>query len=248
MDARHPVVLLQRPALPQHHHTQLTFGLLYAWSEQYVLPLCTTRSCTEGLALGADAGDRRGRRRPTCARCWPGCGPTPARSCSSWAASSASPASGATTGAWTGTCSQTRPTPGIQALVRTLNKLYVEHPALHAQEDRPEGFRWIQADSASSNVYAFLRFDSEGRAVACLANLANQPWPRYRFGLPTGGTWQRILDTDAAGVGGHDRSGPSEVTTEALPWDGLPASVALDLPPLTVQWLSSPHPSPGAGR
>ena len=137
---------------------------------------------------------------------------------------------------------------GIQALVRTLNELYVEHPALHAQEDRPEGFRWIQADSASGNVYAFLRVDPEGRAVACLANLANQPWPRYRFGLPTGGTWQRILDTDAAGLGGRDRSGPSAVTTEPLPWDGLPASVALDLPPLTVQWLRSPHPLPGAGR
>ena len=98
------------------------------------------------------------------------------------------------------------------------------------------------ADSASSNVYAFLRFDSAGRSIACLANLANQLWPGYRFGLPVSGTWERILDTDAAALGGRDRSGPSSVTTEQLPWDGLPESVAVDLPPLTVQWLLSPEP------
>ncbi|HET9036212.1 MAG TPA: alpha amylase C-terminal domain-containing protein, partial [Myxococcaceae bacterium] len=82
-----------------------------------------------------------------------------------------------------------------------------------------------------------------GRAIACLANLANRPWPRYRFGLPIAGAWQRILDTDAAAFGGGDRSGPSVVTTEPTAWDGLSDSVAVDLPPLTVQWLLSPDTS-----
>jgi 1,4-alpha-glucan branching enzyme len=131
---------------------------------------------------------------------------------------------------------------GIQALVRTINDLYVAQSALHAQDDRPEGFRWIQADSARANVYAFLRFDPSGRTIACLANLANRPWPGYRFGLPIAGTWQRLLDTDAAALGGRDQSGPSEVTTEHVPWDGLSESIALDLPPLTVQWWLSPEP------
>ena len=137
---------------------------------------------------------------------------------------------------------------GIQALVRTLNALYRRHPALHVHDDRPDGFRWIQADSASSNVYGFVRLEPEGRAVACLANLANRPWAGYRFGLPLAGTWQRILDTDAAALGGRDRSGPSAVTTEHVPWDGLTESVALDLPPLTVQWLLSPEPTRGPRR
>jgi 1,4-alpha-glucan branching enzyme len=135
---------------------------------------------------------------------------------------------------------------GVQTLVRTLNRLYGEHPALYAQDDRLEGFRWIQADSASKNIYGFLRFDPSGRAIACIANLANQVWPGYRLGMPTAGAWRRILDTDAAAVGGGDRSGPSVATTEHVPWDGLAESVVLDLPPLTVQWLLSPEPARGS--
>ena len=57
------------------------------------------------------------------------------------------------------------------------------------------------------------------------------------------GPWQRLLDTDAAAFGGGDRSGPSVVTTEPVPWDGLPGSISIDLPPLTVQWLLSPDGS-----
>ena len=125
------------------------------------------------------------------------------------------------------------PGPGLQALVRSLNHLYAQHPALHAQDDRAEGFQWIQADAASSNVYCFLRRDRSGRSVACIANLANQAWPGYRLGAPIPGTWQRILDTDAAAVGGRDRSGPSMVRTEHLPWDAMPESLLLDLPPLS---------------
>ena len=97
----------------QHHHNQLTFGLLYAFSEHFVLPLEPRRGgAREGLALREDAGRRVAEARQPARAATPGCGPTRARSCSSWAASSASPASGTTTGAWTGTCSQTRPTPG----------------------------------------------------------------------------------------------------------------------------------------
>ena len=86
-------------------------------------------------------------------------------------------------------------------------------------------------DAASSNVYAFLRLDRSGRAIACVANLANRSWPGYRFGLPTAGTWRRLLDTDSAAVGGRDRSGPSAPATEHLPWDGMSESMVLDLPP-----------------
>jgi 1,4-alpha-glucan branching enzyme len=117
---------------------------------------------------------------------------------------------------------------------------------LHARDDVPEGFRWIQADSAAANVYGFLRFSPSGRALACVANLADRSWPGYRFGLPISGHWTPVLDTDAIAFGGRGRSGPAEPVTEPVPWDGFPQSVALDLPPLTVQWLLSPEPAPSS--
>ncbi len=233
------------PLFRMHHHNQLTFGLLYAYSEKYVLPLSHDEVVhMKGSLWGRMPGydpEKAANLRALLAWMWA----HPGRKLLFMGGEFGQPAE------WNHERSLdwhllADPThAGIQALVRNLNELYLELPALHAQDDRFEGFRWIQADAASSNVYAFLRFDPEGRAIACVANLANQPWPGYRFGVPAAGTWRRILDTDAAALGGYERSGASAVTTEHVPWDGLPESIALDLPPLTVQWLLSPEPARG---
>jgi 1,4-alpha-glucan branching enzyme len=234
------------PLFRSHHHNQLTFGLLYAWSERYVLPLSHDevvhmKGSLWGRMPGSDP-EKAANLRALLAWMWA----HPGRKLLFMGGEFGQPAEWSHDRSLDWHVLADPAHAGLQALVRALNDLYVSHPALHAQDDRPEGFRWIQADSASSNVFGFLRLDAEGRAIACLANLANQSWPAYRFGLPTAGTWTRILDTDAAGLGGRDRSGASEVKTEQLPWDGLPESVAVDLPPLTVQWLLSPVASPGA--
>jgi 1,4-alpha-glucan branching enzyme len=230
------------PLFRVHEHTKLTFGLLYAYSEHYVLPLSHDevvhmKGSLWGRMPGPDP-EKAANLRALLAWMWA----HPGRKLlfmggelgqgSEWNHDRSLD--------WHLLADPLHA--GIQTLVRSLNGLYTRHPALHAQDDRPEGFRWIQADSASSNVFGFLRFDPSGRAIACLANLANQPWRGYRFGLPMAGSWHRILDTDAAAVGGRERTGPSTVETEHVPWDGMPQSVALDLPPLTVQWLLSPEP------
>src|SRR5262249_48827027 len=108
---------------------------------------------------------------------------------------------------------------GVQALVRAANQLYVAEPALHLRDDAADGFRWIQADSASVNVSAFLRTAPDSRTVACVANLADRAWSGYRVGLPVAGEWTRVLDTDSAQFGGRGRSGPAAPTTEDVPWD-----------------------------
>ena len=229
------------PLFRAHNHNQLTFGLLYAWSERYVLPLSHDEVVhMKGSLWGRMPGydpEKAANLRALLAWMWA----HPGRKLIFMGGELGQAAE------WNHDRSvdwhllADPAHAGIQALVGALNRHYVHQPALYAQDDRPEGFRWIQADSASANVYGFLRFEPGGRAIACLANLANRPWPRYRFGVPISGTWQRILDTDAAAFGGSDRSGSSGVTTEPVPWDGLPASVAVDLPPLTVQWLLSPE-------
>ena len=228
------------PLFRVHEHNKLTFGMLYAWSERYVLPLSHDEVVhMKGSLWGRMPGydeQKAANLRALLAWMWA----HPGRKLLFMGGELGQAAE------WNHDRSLdwhllAEPAhAGIQALVRNLNRLYADLPALHEQDDRPEGFRWIQPDSAPSNVYAFLRLDRTGRAVACIANLANRDWPGYRLGMPLAGEWERILDTDAAAVGGRERSHPSTPTTEAIPWDGFTQSVALDLPPLTVQWLLSP--------
>jgi 1,4-alpha-glucan branching enzyme len=225
------------PLFRVHNHNKLTFGLLYAYSERYVLPLSHDEVVhMKGSLWGRMPGyddQKAANLRALLAWMWA----HPGRKLLFMGGELGQAAEWNHDRSLDWHLLADPAHAGVQALVRTLNRLYLEHPALHAQDDRPEGFRWIQADSASRNVYGFLRFDPAGRAIACLANLANQAWPGYRFGMPSAGTWRRILDTDAAAVGGGERSGPSAVQTEPVPWDSFPQSIALDLAPLTVLWL-----------
>ncbi len=230
------------PLFRMHEHNKLTFGLLYAYSERYVLPLSHDEVVhMKGSLWGRMPGfddQKAANLRALLAWMWA----HPGRKLLFMGGEIGQPAEWNHDRSLDWHLLADPSHAGIQALVRSLNHLYAQHPALHAQDDRAEGFQWIQADAASSNVYCFLRRDRSGRSVACIANLANQAWPGYRLGAPIPGTWQRILDTDAAAVGGRDRSGPSMVRTEHLPWDAMPESLLLDLPPLTVQWLLSPGP------
>jgi 1,4-alpha-glucan branching enzyme len=230
------------PLFRAHEHNKLTFGLLYAYSEHYVLPLSHDEVVhMKGSLWGRMPGhdeQKAANLRALLAWMWA----HPGRKLLFMGGEIGQPAEWNHDRSLDWHLLADPAHAGIQALVRSLNRLYAQHAALHAQDDRPEGFRWIQADAASSNVYAFLRFDRSGRAIACVANLANRSWPGYRFGLPTAGTWRRLLDTDSTAVGGRDRSGSSAPATEHLPWDGMSESMVLDLPPLTVQWLLSPEP------
>jgi len=230
------------PLFRMPEHNKLTFGLLYAYSERYVLPLSHDEVVhMKGSLWGRMPGyddQKAANLRALLAWMWA----HPGRKLLFMGGEIGQPAEWNHDKSLDWHLLADPAHAGLQALVRSLNHLYAQHPAMHAQDDRPEGFQWIQADSASSNVYGFLRRDRSGRSIACIANLANRPWPGYRVGAPKAGTWQRILDTDAAAVGGRDRSGPSTVRTEHVPWDAMPESLVLDLPPLTVQWLLSPGP------
>jgi 1,4-alpha-glucan branching enzyme len=128
---------------------------------------------------------------------------------------------------------------GVQSLVRQLNHAYRHTPALHERDCEPEGFQWVVGDDAAQSVYAWLRFGGEGsrRPVLVISNMTPVPREGYRIGLPHGGRWDEILNTDAAEFGGSGIGNMGRIWAEDVPSHGHPHSAAITIPPLATIYL-----------
>ncbi|MFD8151920.1 1,4-alpha-glucan branching enzyme [Streptomyces sp. NPDC059720] len=127
---------------------------------------------------------------------------------------------------------------GVRDLVRDLNAVYRATPALWRLDTDPAGFEWIVGDAADDNVLAFLRLDPEGNPLLAVSNFAPVIRHDYRLGVPEEiPAWHEVLNTDAARYGGSDVTAPDPVKPEPQPWHGRPASIRLTLPPLATVWL-----------
>ncbi|CAN5262541.1 1,4-alpha-glucan branching protein GlgB [soil metagenome] len=128
---------------------------------------------------------------------------------------------------------------GVTALVRELNRCYRGEPALWERDFDPDGFAWIDANDAEGSVLSFLRFSADRRrVVACVANLSPVPRADYRIGLPSGGEWREVLNTDAADYGGSGVRNAEPVAADGEAVHGFDQSATLHLPPLAVIWLA----------
>jgi 1,4-alpha-glucan branching enzyme len=125
----------------------------------------------------------------------------------------------------------------LLTMVGQLNRVYREEPALWSRDNDPGGFEWIDAGDAEHNAVSFLRWDDDGNPIAVLMNFSGAPVGPYRVGLPFAGTWEEILNTDAADFGGSGVGNYGSVTATDTPWGGRPASAELTLPPLAGLWL-----------
>ncbi len=127
---------------------------------------------------------------------------------------------------------------GTQHLIRDLNRAYRTHPALHTRDCEPEGFRWVVVDDAENSVFAWLRLGAPGDPpVAVVCNFTPVPRRGYRLGLPHAGPWREILNTDAKDYGGSGMGNMGGVNAEERPAHGQPASAMLTLPPLATLYL-----------
>jgi 1,4-alpha-glucan branching enzyme len=125
---------------------------------------------------------------------------------------------------------------GVHRMIGQLNRVYRDNPPLWALDHAPSGLQWI-TNEPEHNVIAFLRRTDDGQEVACIVNFGGNPVGPYRIGLPTSGRWEEILNTDATQFGGSGVGNLGSVEAEDLQWHGLPASVELTLPPLATLWL-----------
>lgn len=126
---------------------------------------------------------------------------------------------------------------GILRFMADVNTVYRSRPALWSQDSRPEGYSWIDANDSASNVLSFLRYGADGSVMACVFNFAGTEHNRYRLGLPRAGTWREVLNSDAAIYNGSGAGNLGAVEALATPWHGRPASAELVLPPTSAVWL-----------
>jgi 1,4-alpha-glucan branching enzyme len=133
---------------------------------------------------------------------------------------------------------------GVQSLVRDLNAIYKDTPALWQRDFEHEAFWWVEANDADNNVFAFARAGTDpGDRLVCVMNLAPVPRHGYRLGLPGGGRWVERLNTDAGPYGGSNVGNLGGVRAEELPWHNQSHSADVTLPPLGVVWFVPEAPA-----
>jgi 1,4-alpha-glucan branching enzyme len=220
-----------------HHHT-LTFSLMYAFSENFVLPLSHDEVVHgKGSMLTKMPGDRWQKfanLRSLYAYMW------------------AHPGKkllfmGSELGEWDEwnydsslhwDLLEHADHHGVQSLIRDLNRAYRTQPALHEIDFDPAGFRWLEANDAQNNVLAFARMDASGeKPVVCVLNMSPVPRYDYRVGMPTCCRWRELLNSDSSYYGGSGVGNMGAVEAEPVPWHDQPFSALLTLPPLGAVWL-----------
>ncbi|APU13520.1 MULTISPECIES: 1,4-alpha-glucan branching protein GlgB [Actinoalloteichus] len=229
------------PVHRAHHHDELTFSLMYAWSENYLLPLSHDEVVHGKGSLWSrmpgDDWNKAANLRSLYTYMWAHPGKQllfmggEFGQIAEWSESDSLD--------W-----QLLDQPlhaGLRRLIGDLNAAYRAHPALFTRDTSSTGFSWLIADDAANNVLAFLRHgeDEQGRPVelACVVNFAGIPRHDYRLGLPKAGRWREILNTDATAYGGSGVGNAGEVVAEPVSSHGRPASAVLQLPPAGAIWL-----------
>ena len=225
------------PVHRSHHHHELTFGLLYAFSENYVLPLSHDevvhgkRSLIDKMP--GDRWQKFANLRALYAYMW------------------AQPGKqllfmGQEFGQWREWSEERQldwhlldepDHAGLMRLVGDLNARYREQPSLWQLDADPEGFGWIEANAANENIIIFSRWDSSGDPLVCAANLSPVVREGIRVGLPRTGLWREAINTDAGIYGGSNVGNLGRVEASAEPWQDQPASTRMTLPPLGTIWL-----------
>ncbi len=230
------------PIHRQYHHGQMTFSLVYAYSENYVLPISHDEVVHgKGSLLRKMPGDRwqqLANLRTFLAYMWAHPGKQLLfMGCefgqeSEWAESRE-------LDWWLLDNADHR---GVHSLVRDMNRVYRDTSALWSLDNDGSGFEWIDANDSGNNVFSFIRKSarqgspSEGPLV-CVANFSAVPHFDYRLGMPQAGSWSEVLNTDAEFYNGSGVGNMGVVQAVESSVHGEPASASITVPPLATVWL-----------
>lgn len=226
------------PINRMYHHGKATFSMVYAYTENFMLPISHDEVVHgKGSLLRKMPGDRwqqLANVRAYLAFQWA----HPGKQLIFMGSEFAQESEWSEQRGLDWWVAETIPHKGVQELVRKLNTVYRNTPALYVRDNDPSGFQWINENDGARNTLSFIRWDTQGNPVVCIANFSGAPHEGYRVGMPWAGQWTELLNTDAEEYGG---SGVANVgTIEAIEGaqNGLPAYADLRVPPLGVLYLT----------
>ncbi|MCS5505886.1 1,4-alpha-glucan branching protein GlgB [Curtobacterium flaccumfaciens] len=223
------------PAYRSYHHDEITFSFVYAFSEQFTLPISHDEVVHgKGSLYGKMPGDewqKLANVRAYLAFMWA----HPGKQLLFMGQEFAQPSEWSEAKGLDWWLLDQPGHRGVQDLVAELNRVYKDSPALWTHDSTADGFEWLEGGDAPHSTLGFLRKDGDDR-VAVFVNFSGVPVER-RFGLPTAGEWHEVLNTDAAEYGGSGVGNLGVVNAEDTPWAGRPASAHLVVPPLGAVWL-----------
>ncbi len=222
------------PVHRTHHHRDITFGLSYAFSENYVLPLSHDEVVHgKGSLLGRMPGDdwqRFANLRAYYGFMWT----HPGKKLLFMGGEFAQQREWDHDSPLDWQLLDAGPHAGVQTLVRDLNRLYCELPALHVLDCEAQGFEWLEGGDTGNSVVAYQRQDDAGNAAVTVCNFTPVPHAEYRLGVPGPGSYRLRLSTDEAGYGGSGYPVHATLKADAIAAHGREHSVLLSLPPLAT--------------
>jgi 1,4-alpha-glucan branching enzyme len=230
------------PVHRKFHHRDLTFGLLYAFTENFVLPLSHDEVVHgKGSLLDKMPGDewqKFANLRALYGWMWAYPGSQllfMGGEVAQWREWNLEAGND-----WMALYGDRHR--GMQELVRALNREAAANRASWERDGEPAGFQWLDADDAEHSCFSFLRWSADGaQVIACLGNFTPVPRDGYRVGLPWSGEWRVLVDTNATFFGGTGYGGTHAVWAADEPYQGQPSSAFITLPPLSVVWLGAEH-------
>ena len=230
----------EQPINRRWHHGEMTFGLVYAFSENFVLPLSHDEVVYgKGSLIGKMPGDdwqRFANLRAYFGFMWT----HPGKKLVFMGGEFAQVREWNHDAGLDWFLLDNPLHRGVQTLLADLNAAYRGTRALHARDADPSGFRWVVMDDSEQSVFAYLRTGENGDAPALVVcNFTPVPRHAYRIGVPQAGAWQEILNTDAAIYGGSNLGNGGTVQSADVESHGMPASLSLTLPPLSTLILKA---------
>jgi 1,4-alpha-glucan branching enzyme len=223
------------PLYRKYHHHEMTFGIAYAWSENFILPLSHDEVVHGKRSLlnkmPGDSWQQFASLRAYLGFMWA----HPGKKLLFMGGEFAQRTEWNHDRSLDWQLLESEPHRGVQTLVRDLNRAYATVPALHELDCDGRGFTWLQADNHDSSVFAWLRRDASGESVAVVVcNFTPTVHHGYRVGVAKDGVYRQQINTDAGTYGGSNVGNPGGLKAQAQPCDQQPFSLCMELPPLAT--------------
>jgi len=225
------------PMYRAHHHNDITFSFIYAFSENFLLPISHDEVVHgKGSLLAKMPGDqwqKLANVRAYFAFMWA----HPGKQLLFMGSEFGQPSEWSEERGLDWWILDQPVHSALSKLVGALNRVYREEAPLWSRDNEAGGFEWLDAGDAEHNVVSFLRWDHEGNPIAVIMNFSGAPVGPHRVGLPFAGTWDELINTDATEFGGSGVGNFGAVVATDHPHAGRPASAEITIPPLAGLWL-----------